>query len=161
MRRKLVVPCFPLHPLFVSINHSAAELSKNGQVLVHPLSRLVHPWPQLLLRFFVFYRFFAFLSLLPKSFRPLFRYFFAFRPLTPSSFRPRATSPLSAFLCGFTVLLRFTSPFFLLLLSCNFSPSPTWSPSGSSSPFVLRLVRSLPMLCRTVHGIFAETHLCF
>lgn len=80
---------------------------------MHPLSRLVHPWPQLLLRFFVFYRFFAFLSLLPKSFRPLFRYFFAFHPLTPSSFRPRATSPpLSAFLCGFTVLLRFTSPFF-------------------------------------------------
>ena len=71
---------------FVSINHSAAELSKNGQVLVHPLSRSVHPWPQLLLRFFfsssLSHRFFAsFPPFLPTSFPSLPRSLLRFAQL--------------------------------------------------------------------------------
>lgn len=89
---------------FVSINHSAAELSKNGQVLVHPLSRLVHPWPQLLLRFFfsssLSHRFFA--SFLPLSFQhPFLRclaHFFVSRNFLNAFLRSFVTASLFFFL---------------------------------------------------------------
>lgn len=60
--RILAASCFPLGPTIVTINHSAAELSKNGQVLVHPLSRLVHPGAATLASFLRLPSLFRFLS---------------------------------------------------------------------------------------------------
>lgn len=101
------VPCFPPHPPFVSINHDPAEFClENRQVLLHPLSRSVHPCPQLFL---------LHLRLILVHSDP------ASSGL--SSFSQRlacARSPLSAFLCGFAVFFRLV--FFFLPFRPTASP---------------------------------------
>lgn len=111
---KLVGPCIPLHPLFVSINHSAAELSKNGQVLGAPTVTLGAPVAATLASFLLllfviplFLRFFP--PFLPTSFPSLPRYFFVSRNF------------LNAFLRSFITTL-FASLFFFLSSLTKFYP---------------------------------------
>jgi len=107
------VPCFPPHPLFVSINHDPVQSSiENRQVLLHPLSRSVHPQLFLLhLRLVLIFFESSFLRSLP--------------PLAC------ARSPLSAFLCGFAVF------FWFVFFSSRFAQrrlSPLPLPSLRSRP---------------------------
>lgn len=115
---KLAGPCIPLHPLFVSINHSAAELSKNGQVLGAPTVTLGAPVAATLASFLLllfviplFLRFFP--PFLPTSFPSLPRYFFVSRNF------------LNAFLRSFITIL-FASLFFFLSSLTKFYPFLVW-----------------------------------
>lgn len=78
--------------------------AENGQVLVHPLSRSVHPCPQLFLLLLLL-RLILVLSN-PTSFSSSsFSSSFSL-PRPPSRHLACVRSPLSAFLCGFAVLFR-------------------------------------------------------